>query len=75
MALEGVSERAEKVYLAMKNAGLVSEDKMGDAERITSAAKLPKNVVLNCLQELANKGYVRRKAREKAAGYYITKLV
>lgn len=76
MTLEGVSERAEKVYVAMKNAGWISQEKMGDAERITAAAKpLPKNVVLNCLQELESKGYVKRKAREKAAGYFITKLV
>ncbi len=76
MSLDGVSERAEKVYVAMKNAGWITPDKMGDAERITLAAKpLPKNVVLNCLQELETKGYVKRKARDKAAGYYITKLV
>lgn len=76
MGVEGVSERADKVYQAMKGAGWVSQDKMGDAERITAASKpLPKNVVLNCLQELETKGYVKRKAREKAAGYYITKLV
>jgi hypothetical protein len=76
MSLDGVSERAEKVYVAMKGAGWVSQDKLGDAERITQASKpLPKNVVLNCLQELESKGYVKRKARDKAAGYYITKLV
>lgn len=76
MALDGVSERADKVYQAMKGAGYVSDAKMGDAERITLVSKpLPKNVVLNCLQELEGKGYVKRKARDKSAGYYITKLV
>jgi ribosomal protein S19E (S16A) len=76
MGLEGVSERSEKVYQAMKGAGWLSEEKMGDAERITAASKpLPKNVVLNCLQELEKHGYVKRKARDKAAGYYITKVV
>lgn len=76
MSLEGVSERADKVYQAMKSAGWTSDQKMGDAERITLAAKpLPKNVVVNCLQELEGKGYVRRKARDKAAGYFITRLV
>jgi ribosomal protein S19E (S16A) len=76
MGLDGVSERADKVYQAMKGAGWVSTEKLGDAERITQAAKpLPKNIVLNCLQELETKGYVKRKAREKAAGYYITRLV
>ena len=76
MGVDGVSDRADKVYQAMKSAGWTSDAKMGDAERITLASKpLPKNVVLNCLQELESKGFVKRKARDKAAGYYITKLV
>ncbi len=75
LPLEGVSDRAQKVYQAMKDAGLTAEDRMRDAEQITHLAKLPKNFVLQALQELLSKGYVRRRAREKAAGYYITKLV
>ena len=71
--LEGVSDRANKVYEAMKSSGLTSEDKMRDADQITNMSKLPKNMALNALQELMAKGYVKRKAREKAAGYYIIK--
>ena len=48
---------------------------MADAERITQMSKMPKNFVLQALQDLQNKGYVKRKAREKAAGYYIIKVV
>lgn len=70
--MEGVSSNAEKVYNAMKGAGMVGEDKMGTAERITLLAKLPKNMVLNSLQELQSKNHVKRKARDKAAGYYIS---
>ncbi|OGS48936.1 MAG: transcriptional regulator [Euryarchaeota archaeon RBG_16_68_13] len=73
MALDDVSDRSNKVYDAMKAAGLTEEDEMRDAEAITKMAKLPKNMVLQALQELQGKGYVRRKAREKAAGYYIVK--
>lgn len=73
MAPEDVSDRATKVYDAMKSAGLTGEDKMRDAEVITKMSKLPKNMVLKALQELQSKGYVRRKAREKAAGYYVLK--
>jgi DNA-binding IclR family transcriptional regulator len=62
-----------KVYKAMKELGLTSEEKMGTAERITQASKLPKNMVLNALQDLQGKGWVRRKVREKAAGYYLVK--
>jgi hypothetical protein len=57
--LDGVSDRANKVYDAMKGAGIIGED------RIT------KNMVMAALQELEQKGYARRKAREKAAGYFI----
>jgi len=71
MPLEGVSPNAEKVYEVMKELGIIGEAKMATAERITQAAKMPKPTVLNALQELQNKGYVKRKVREKAAGYYI----
>ena len=73
MPLLDVSDRANKVYDAMKAAGMTAEDKMRDADSITKLARLPKGMVLSCLQELESKGYVRRRAREKAAGYYITK--
>jgi DNA-binding IclR family transcriptional regulator len=72
-APEDVSERATKVYDAMKSAGLTAEDKMRDAEAITKMSRLPKNMVLQALQELQSKGYVKRRAREKAAGYYVVK--
>ncbi len=62
-----------KVYKAMKELALTSEEKMGTAERITQTSKLPKNMVLNALQDLQTKGFVRRKVRDKAAGYYLVK--
>ena len=68
---EELSGNNQKVYKVMKELALMSEEKMGTAERITQASKLPKNMVLNALQELQNKGWVRRKVREKAAGYYL----
>lgn len=70
---EDVSDRATKVYDAMKVAGITGEDKMRDAEAVTKMSKLSKNFVLQALQELQSKGYVKRRAREKAAGYYIVK--
>jgi len=73
MPLEDVSDRSNKVYDAMKSAGITAEDKMRDADAITKMSRLPKNFVLQALQELMAKGYVKRKAREKAAGYYIVK--
>ncbi len=74
MAIEDeVSPNAVKVYRAMKDLGMMVEDKMGTAERITQSAKLPKTMVMNALQELQTKGWARRKVREKAAGYFLTK--
>ncbi|MDI6856355.1 MAG: transcriptional regulator [Candidatus Thermoplasmatota archaeon] len=70
---EGLSERADKVYKAMKEAGITSEDKMANVDRIVSMARMPKNFVLSALQELVQKGFARRKAREKVAGYYLVK--
>jgi hypothetical protein len=71
--LEDVSDRANKVYDTMKSAGITSEDKMRDAEAITKMSKLGKNFVLQALQELQSKGYAKRRAREKAAGYWLIK--
>ena len=68
-----VSANSVKVYKSMKEMGLLTEEKMGTAERITQSVRLPKTMVMNSLQELQNKGYVRRKVREKAAGYFIAK--
>jgi DNA-binding IscR family transcriptional regulator len=74
MALEDeLSANAVRVYKAMKEMGQVAEEKMGTSERITQAVRLPKNMVLNALQELQAKGFARRKVREKAAGYYLTR--
>jgi DNA-binding IscR family transcriptional regulator len=68
-----LSGNGVKVYKAMKDLGMISDEKMGTAERITQSSKLPKNMVLNALQELQTKNYARRKVREKAAGYYLLK--
>jgi DNA-binding IclR family transcriptional regulator len=74
MAIEDeVSGNAVKVYKVMKDLAFTSEEKMGAAERITQTTKLPKNMVLNALQELQVKGWARRRARDKTAGYYLVK--
>jgi len=71
--VEGVSDRASKVYDAMKGAGITSEEKMVNVDRIVNLSKLGKNFVVQALQELQQKGYVKRVAREKSAGYYLLK--
>ena len=53
MAVEDeVGPQAVKVYKAMKDMAMLSEEKMGTAERITQSARLPKTMVMNALQEL-----------------------
>ncbi|EQD34250.1 hypothetical protein B1B_17317 [mine drainage metagenome] len=64
---------ALKVYKSMKDSGFLSEEKPGTAERITQSVKLPKTMVMNALQELQTKGFVRRRVRDKAAAYYLLK--
>ncbi len=67
-----MSPNAEKVYRYMKEKGFIGEDKMKTAEVIAHPSlKLAKNNIMTALQELMNKGIVKRKAREKSAGYYI----
>jgi DNA-binding IclR family transcriptional regulator len=74
MAVEDeVSPNAVKVYRVMKDLAFTSEESLGAAERITQTSKLPKNMVLNALQELQTKGWARRKARDKTAGYFLLK--
>jgi predicted transcriptional regulator len=68
-----LSGNGVKVYKAMKDMAMLSEEKMGTAERITQSTKLPKTMVMNALQELQTKGFARRKVREKAAGYHLLK--
>ncbi len=73
MADETMSPNAKKVYEAMKKLGASSEDKLKTADDIMKAAGMGKGIVNNALQELINKGYVKRIARQKSAGYYIIK--
>ncbi|MDP8012341.1 MAG: helix-turn-helix domain-containing protein [Thermoplasmata archaeon] len=73
MADEALTPNAKKVYEAMKKLGASAEDKLKTADDIMKAAGLGKGIVNNALQELMNKGYVKRVARQKSAGYYLIK--
>ncbi|MCI4434972.1 MAG: transcriptional regulator [Thermoplasmata archaeon] len=73
MADETLTPNAKKVYEAMKKLGATSEDKLKTADDIMKAASMGKGIVNNALQELINKGYVKRIARQKSAGYYLLK--
>ncbi len=68
-----MTDNAKKIYDAMKKLGATTEDKLKTADDIMKAASLGKSVVNAALQELQKKGYVKRIARQKSAGYYVTK--
>lgn len=46
---------------------------MKTADDIMKAASMGKGLVTNALQELLNKGYVKRVVRQKSAGYFVVK--
>ncbi|MCL4444295.1 MAG: transcriptional regulator [Candidatus Thermoplasmatota archaeon] len=68
-----LSPNAEKVYNAMKKIGASTEDKLKTADDIMKAAAVGKAIVAAALQELTSKGYAKRVARQKSAGYFVTK--
>jgi len=67
-----LSEDEVKVVEAMKTLKATTEDKLKDADQIAKAAMMPKGKVANIIMSLMNKKVIKRIAREKAAGYYLT---
>lgn len=68
-----LTPNAQKVYDALKRAGATNPDSLKTADDVMRVSRLPKGMVNNALMELVAKGYAKRVAREKAAGYYLTK--
>ena len=71
--MDELSPNAKKVYESLKRLGAVSDDKLRTADDIMKGVSLGKAIVNAALQELLNKGYVKRIARQKSAGYYAFK--
>ncbi|MGP6206699.1 transcriptional regulator [Cuniculiplasma sp. SKW3] len=71
--MDEMSPNAKKVYESLKKIGAVSEEKLKTADDIMKASGLGKALVASALQELTNKGYVKRVARQKSAGYFASK--
>jgi len=67
-----LSEDEMKVVEAMKSLKAIAEDKIKDVDQIAKAALMPKGKVANIMLSLVNKKVIRRIAREKAAGYYVS---
>jgi predicted transcriptional regulator len=60
------------VVQAMKDLGATSDEKKKTADDIAKKCNRPKSMVNNALVSLCRKGVVKRVAREKASGYYVT---
>ena len=56
---------------AMKEIGATKDSTLKTADDIARKSNRPKSLVTNTLVTLAQKGVVKRVAREKAAGYYL----
>ncbi len=65
------TQMENEVLSAMKVLGATAEDKKKTADDIAKKSNRPKSLVTNTLVLLANKGAVKRVAREKSAGYYV----
>lgn len=71
--MSDMTPNAQKVYEALKKLGASTPETLKTSDDAMRAAHLPKGMVNNALMELVAKGFAKRVAREKAAGYYLTK--
>ncbi|MCS7131426.1 MAG: helix-turn-helix domain-containing protein [Hadesarchaea archaeon] len=71
--MQELTPTGKKVYEAMKKLGATSPDALKTADDIMRASGLPKGMTNNALMELVSKGFAKRVARQKAAGYYLLK--
>ncbi|MDE1871389.1 MAG: transcriptional regulator [Candidatus Micrarchaeota archaeon] len=72
--MEGLTPIEQAVLSAMKELGATKDSVIKTADDITKKSSRPKGLVTNALVALAQKGVIKRVAREKAAGYYIVKV-
>ncbi len=61
----------QMIVNAMKEIGATKEQSLKTADDIAKKTNRPKSMVTNALVLLAQKGVIKRIAREKAAGYYL----
>ncbi|MBI4399263.1 transcriptional regulator [Candidatus Micrarchaeota archaeon] len=63
----------QMIVKALQELGATDENKMKTADDIAKKTNRPKGQITNTLVLLVQKGVIDRKAREKAAGYYLKK--
>lgn len=68
-----VSPFARQVYDALIKMGAKSPETSKSADQILNEVKLGKGQIMAGLGQLQSRGIIKRKAKEKRAGYYIVK--
>jgi predicted transcriptional regulator len=66
----------EKIIVkAFQELGATKENALKTADDIAKKSNRPKSMVTNTMVALAQKGIIKRVAREKAAGYYLAQEI
>jgi predicted transcriptional regulator len=68
-----LTQTEKEVVKAMEELGATKESGIRSADEITRKANRPKGLVTNVLSSLVIKKVAKRVAKEKSAGYYVTK--
>ena len=69
--MANLSPNEQMVLKALQNLSARDESKMRTAEEVGQKCDRPKGQVSAALLTLVQKGLVKRRAREKSAGYYL----
>lgn len=70
-----LSPNAIKVYEALETLGAVAPDKTKSADQVMAKARMGKGQINSAMAELQQKKIIKRIARSKRAGYYISQKV
>lgn len=73
--MEELNPIEKLVVKAMQELGATKPESIKTADDIAKKTNRPKSMVTNTLVMLSDKGVVKRVAREKAAGYYVTQQI
>jgi predicted transcriptional regulator len=61
----------QMIVKSMQELGATKDTSIKTADDIAKKCNRPKGMITNALVTLAQKGVIKRVAREKAAGYYV----
>lgn len=70
-----LTPNARKVYEALEMLGATAPDKTKSADQVMAKARLGKGQINSAMDELQKKNVVKRIAKSKRAGYYISQTI